>query len=303
MAPPLAGLAVLCFVLGLVHRGAARARQPGLAVAQAAGASGTAPTPGRRRRGLPHVFRYVERRARTAGVDWDLSAVLLLIGGFGLAAALVVFVATGVVWMTAAAFGAGFYAPIWRLERLTRQRAGRVLRQLDQVCTELIQALTGGLDIHAALLQEAERAPDPVGAELRRVMQHVREGEPLGDAVAEFPARVALEEARLFSVGVRLALDAGTRVAPVLESIQRSLRSRRETQGLIRELSARDEKQALILFCVPIVMVVALRFEAPRYTAVLLHQAAGQLLLLLDLLWMVFGLQLVRNFFSGTPVR
>jgi Flp pilus assembly protein TadB len=302
----LGGLGVLCIVLGLVHVNEARARAPLLAVAEA---TGSAPSRRRaasgkgRKRGLPPLLGYIERRAKTAGVEWDLNAVVTLILGFGCVAALVIFATTGVLWMTLAAFCAGFYAPIWRLERLTRQRAQLVLRQLDQVCTELIQALSSGLDIHGALLRQAERAPDPVGRELRRVMQRVREGEPLGDAIAELPERIALEEARLFSVGVRLALDAGTRVVPVLESIQRSLRSRREMQGLIRELSTRDEKQSLILFVVPIVMILAMRFEAPQYTAPLLHTVAGQLVLVGDLLWMVFGMQLVRNFFVGTPVR
>lgn len=308
MAALLAGLGVLCIVLGWVHRIEARAREPLLAVAEAAG---TAPRPGRaatvpagkRRRPLPPLLGYIERRAKTAGVELELNAVVTLVVGFGLAGALVLYLTTGVPWMTAAAFGAGFYAPIWRLEHLTKQRAQQVLRQLDQVCTELIQALSSGLDIHAALLRQAEHAPDTVGRELRRVMQRVREGEPLADAVSELPQRIALEEARLFSVGIRLALDSGTRVVPVLESIQRSLRARREMQGLVRELSTREEKQSLILFFVPVVMILAMRLEAPQYTAPLLHTPTGQLVLLADLLWMIFGLQLVRNFFVGAPVR
>jgi Flp pilus assembly protein TadB len=309
VAALLAGLAVLCFALGFVHRNEARARAPLLAVAEATGSApgrkaAAARGPGaRKRRSLPPPLGYIDRRARTAGVEWDLSAVLALILGFGVGGALLIFLSTGVAWITGVAFCAGFYAPIWRLERLARQRAQQVLRQLDQVCTELIQALSGGLDIHAALLRQAERAPDPVGRELRRVMQRVREGEPLGDAVVELPERIALEEVRLFSVGVRLALDAGTRVVPVLESIQRSLRGRREMQGLIRELSARDEKQSLILFFVPVAMILAMRLEAPQYTAPLLGSAAGQTLLLADLLWMVFGMQMVRGFFAGTPLR
>ena len=302
------GFGVLCVVLALVHLTEAKARAPLQVVAEATGTALRRVGPasgggGKRHRPLPPLLGYIGRRARTAGVEWDLNAVLLLILSVGLGAALVIFVATGVLWMTLAVFCAGFYAPIWRLERLTKQRAQQVLRQLDQVCTELIQALTSGLDIHGALWRQAERAPEPVGRELRRVMQHVREGEPLRDAIVEFPERIALEEARLFSVGIRLALDAGTRVVPVLESIQRSLRGRREMQGLVRELSARDEKQSLVLFCVPIVMILAMRLEAPQYTKPLLSTAPGQWLLLADLLWMTFGMQLVRSFFSGTPVR
>jgi tight adherence protein B len=322
LLPPLcSALAVLCAILGAVHLGAVRVRQPARAVADAAGQPDMPPgwpdaragvpwagvPPGgrvtRSAARLPRPLHYVARRARAAGVDWSLTTVLLLVVSAGLGSALLLLLVTGVPWMAAAAFCAGFYAPVWQLGRVASRRAQQILGQLDQVCTGLIQSLSGGLDPHAALLRQAEHAPDPVGAELRRLMQRVRDGEPLVDAVAELPDRIALDEARFFSVGIRLAMDAGTRVVPVLESVQRSLRSRREMHGLVRELSARDERQAVILLFVPAVMLLAMRLEAPVYTAPLFHSATGQLLLAGDVAWMVAGVQLIRSFFAATPLQ
>jgi tight adherence protein B len=303
----LAGLGVLAATLGVWQMAGERAAAPALAAQEAAGVRSTARLagvgrPATRHRPLPWPLRYVERRARTAGVEWDVTTVVALIVGSGLAAAGAIFLGTGVLWMTVLAACAGLWAPVWQLGRLTARRSQQVLRQLDEVCTQLIQALSGGQDLYAALTSQAQRAPDPVGHELRRVMERVRQGEPLVDAIAEFPARVALEEARLLSVGVRLALDAGTRIVPVLESIQRSLRGRREMQGLIRELSVRNERQAFILTLVPLVMLLAIRLEAPQYVAPLLTTATGQMVLVADVLWILFGVRLVRGFFASTPV-
>jgi Flp pilus assembly protein TadB len=303
----LAGLGVLAISLGLWQIVSERIRAPAAAVAEAAGRLEShtplsEPRSRPHRRPLPWPLGYVERRTRTAGVEWDLATVLSLIVGSGVACGAAIELGTGVLWMAAIAGCMGFGAPVWQLGRLTARRSHLVLRQLDQVCTELIQAMSAGQDLYAALFQQAKRAPDPIGSELRRVMDRVRQGEPLADAMAELPDHVALEEARLFSVGVRLALDAGTRIIPVLESIQRSLRGRREMEGLVRELSVRNEKQSLILLAVPMVMLLAMRFEAPQYVAPLLATAAGQILLAADMLWLLLGVRLVRGFFSTTPI-
>lgn len=296
------GVGVLAVVVGIWRLWCERARAPAIAAAAAAGVGEGSPRPRPHGRRLPRLLRYVERRAKTAGVEWDLLTVVALIAGSGLAGAAVMELVAGVAWMTVLAGCVGFWAPIWQLGRLTTRRAQQVLRQLDQTCTELVQALSAGQDVYAALLQQSQRAPDPVGYELRRVMERVRQGEPLADAIAELPERIALAEARLFSVGVRLALDSGTRMVPVLESIQRSLRGRRDLGGLIRELSVRNEKQSLILMVVPMVMLLAMRLEAPQYVAPLLGTASGQILLAADVAWMLFGMRLVRGFFTSTPL-
>ncbi|HVB09419.1 MAG TPA: type II secretion system F family protein [Bacillota bacterium] len=299
----LEGVGLILIMVGMWQALVERSRSPARAAAEAAGAAaGKSPTRAVAHTPLPWPLHYVERRAKTAGVELGLVHVFALILGCGLAAAATLYMVAGVPWMTVAAAFAGFWAPLWHLGRLADRRSQQVLRQLDQVCTELIQAMAGGQDLYAALQQQAQRAPDPVGRELHRVMERVRQGEPLGDAMAELPERIALEETRLLSVGVRLALDAGARIVPVLESIQRSLRGRREMHGLIRELSVRNEKQSLILMVVPMVMLLIMRLEAPEYVAPLLATATGQMVLAVDILWMLFGARLVRGFFSTTPL-
>jgi Flp pilus assembly protein TadB len=248
---------------------------------------------------LPRPLRYLEGRMRAAGVDWEVPSIVGLIAGTGLATALLAYTVTGILWVTVLALGVGFYAPVWRLNAAAQKRAALVMRQLDQVCTELIQAVSAGLDLFRALRDQAVRAPDPTGAELRRVVARVQEGEPLVDVVRELGERIDLEEAQLFAVGVRMAQEEGAHPGPVLESVLRSLRSRRELAGLIAELSSRERKQSLILVAVPLVLMPGMRLVSPQMTWPLFHTFGGQVLVVADILWMMFGLRLVQGWFGG----
>ncbi len=249
---------------------------------------------------LPPVLRYLESRMKQAGVDWPVSSILSLIVGTGAVAAALAFAVTGVPWVTCAAFLGGFYAPVWRLGRLAHARAVKVARQLDQVCTELIQAVSGGLDLVDAIGQQARKAPDPLGAELARMYKRVKgEGDSFADVARELGERIDLEEARLLALGLRLSKTEGTQVVPVLQSVLHSLRGRRELQGLVHELGIRDQQQSLILIVIPLVLFPVLRYAAPGFTAPLFHTLTGQILLVADLGWMLFGIQIIRSWFGS----
>ena len=252
-----------------------------------------------RRPALPRPLAYLEGRMRVAGVDWPPSSIYPLMLGAGFDAALLTWIVTGIWWAAVGALAVGFYAPVWRLNGIAERRARRVMRQLDQVCTELVQATSSGGALYQALVEQARKAPDPTGAELRRVVQRVQDGTPLADAVEEFGARIDLDEARLFATGVRLAQEEGARPVPVLDSVLRSLRSRRELASLIGELSASERKQSMVLMVVPLILIPGMRFAAPGYTGTLFHTFTGQVLIVADIVWMVFGLRVVQGWFGG----
>ncbi len=289
----------LCLILGLaqaVRRRSGRLNQwmnpdPAPAGARA----------GRRpqtRAPLPRGFERLRGRMAAAGVEWTLPQLLLLIGGGGVGAGVLVLVITGIPWLAAICCSAGLYVPVWRLNDLGRRRASAVAGQLDQVCVQIVQALSGGLDLHEAIRRQSERAPDPTGAELRRAFERSRGGEAFPVAIAEFGERIDLDEARLFAAGIRLAMQEGARPVPVLESALRALRNRREMIGLTEELAAASRTQALVLMLIAALLFPAMRLVAPAFTAPLFHSLGGQIVLAGDLCWMVFGLHLARSWFG-----
>lgn len=253
----------------------------------------------RRGSALPAPLKYLEGRLKAAGVDWSPGYIAGMIAGVGLGAGLLAWVVLGIPWVAALATAVGFYAPVWRLNKVVAARAERVMGQLDQVCTGLIQSVSGGYDLLEAIKREAKRTPDPTGYELRRIVERHQGGEYLNTVLEEFAERVDLEEARLFAVGLELAFEEGAKVVPVLQSIQRSLRNRRELQGLVRELTVANERQSMVMAAIPLVLFPVLRLMVPGYTQPLFGTPGGQILIFLDLLWMIFGLQLARKWLGG----
>jgi len=260
-------------------------------LARGTGEAATPPRP------LPWAFWYLQGPLRAAGVSWDPRSTALAVAGGSLGAALLVWLSTGSAWLALAASAMGWYAPVWRLRRLASLRTRRAVAQLDELCAHLIQAAGAGVDLPRALAEEAARLPAPVGPEIRRAVERARAGEPLGEALAGFADRMGLDEARLLAVGLRLAQEEGARPLPVLASVQRGLRSRRDLAGLVEELAARDRRQAAVLLVVPLVLWPAMRLVAPGYTAPLFRTASGQVLLGVDLVWLVFGWRLVARWF------
>lgn len=255
--------------------------------------------PVKRASGLPAPLKYLEGRLKAAGVDWSPGYIAGMIAGVGVGAGLLAWLVLGIPWVAALATVVGLYAPVWRLNKVVAARAQRVMTQLDQVCTGLIQSVSGGYDLLESIRREARRTPDPTGYELRRMIERNQGGEYLSTVLEEFAERVDLEEARLFAVGLTLAFEEGTKAVPVLQSIQRSLRNRREIQGLVRELSVANERQSLVMAMIPLVLFPILRMMVPQYTQPLFGTPGGQILILLDLLWMIFGLQLARKWLGG----
>jgi len=247
---------------------------------------------------LPRVLSYLKGAMRQAGVDWDVSSIVGLILATSLGCAIAAWLVTGIDWLALIALGVGFWAPLARLRGVAKKRAERVMKQLDQVCMELILAVSSGLDLFTALRDQAMKAPEPTGTELRRVIS-MAQSMPLPDAIPEFGDRVDLEEARLFAVGIRLAISEGAQVVPVLDSILRSLRGRRELQGLITELSAQHRQQSRILAFIPVILMPALRLVDPAMTYGLFHTFGGQVIVVIDIVWMMFGLTIVQKWFGG----
>lgn len=232
--------------------------------------------------------------------DAEITRIFQVIVFTGLGIGLVAWLCTGIVWMSVVLTGVGFLVPVFQLNRRARDRAARVARQLDQFCTEFILAVSGGQDPFTALREQAQKAPEPIGSEIRRIVGQSRSGD-LIEAIAEFGERIDLDEARLFSIGLGLAFQEGARLKPVLESIQYSLRSRAEIAGLVRELGAQDQTQSLIMAGIPVVMLPLMRIVAPSLTQPLFHTPTGQIVVVIDLAWMLFGVRLTRSWFGSVP--
>jgi tight adherence protein B len=140
--------------------------------------------------------------------------------------------------------GAGWLRPAARGEIL--------LVQLTDALAAIASASRAGRSFLQALEVAAEQVPEPLGRELREVVERVRLGAPVEDALGWWAAARPAPEVRL-AVGVlRMQRAVGGMVAPALENLARTLRERRAAARELRSLTAQARLSGAILGLLPL---------------------------------------------------
>src|SRR5207302_7087557 len=92
----------------------------------------------------------------------------------------------------------GFYVPLTLIRGRVRKRRGKLSRALPDAMDLLTTCVEAGLGIDAALARVAEKAKEPLGAEIRMVLRTMGMGRPRREALELFAARNSIPEIRSF---------------------------------------------------------------------------------------------------------
>ena len=248
---------------------------------------------------FPAPLRWIERRAKAAGIDLrPETAMVLLAGGV-----VVMFVAgltvTGQLYIALLASLGGLYAPLLYLQRQQARRAEKALGQMDQLCQAIAQTMRAGESLPRALAAAAEELDDPLGSELERVVRMITYGGARPrDAVTELQERIDLPEMKLFVSVVRLHLETGSNLPRSLDELSALIKDRRATKAALKAATATARMQANVLTALPLVLVFLIRSIYPQYFEPLFGSVMGQLLFVCGLAWLAFGRMIINQQFS-----
>lgn len=127
-----------------------------------------------------------------------------------------------------------------------------LLAQLTDALAAIASASRAGRSLPQAIEVVAEQSPEPLGRELRSLVERVRLGTPIEDALERWASSLPTPEVRL-TVGVlRMHRAVGGAVAPALENLARTLRERRSAARELRSLTAQARLSGAILGLLPV---------------------------------------------------
>lgn len=209
-------------------------------------------------------------------------AILALLG-FG------IFGLIGVLFLPAVGIAAAFG---WLRHKATARRAAFVA-QLDSTLQLMSGSLRSGFGVMQALGTVAEEAESPTSDEFSRVLGEVRLGRDVGDALRSSGTRIDSPDYDWTIQAIEISREVGGNLAEVLDNVSQTIRQRNTLRRQVQALSAEGRVSALILFLLPIVMLVWMRFSNPEYLELLFDRTSGQIalaagvaLLLTGGLWM-----------------
>ena len=180
-------------------------------------------------------------------------------------------------------------APVLVVARTRRKRLTLLQEQLPDALDLIRSALQAGHGLIAALQVASETMPDPVATELRYVVDEVRLGLPLRDALYHLADRVGDPNVPLLIIGILVAQEVGGNLAEVIDNTAYTIRERARLQREIRTLTAQSRLSALVLTMLPIVVGFFMLTLNYKYFEPMATTQTGHYLLILSVCLILLG--------------
>lgn len=237
------------------------------------------------RRGGGRSWSYALDRA---GIRRELPEFLLLVGAGVLAAFAVGMVIGGVlagVALAAVTLLVVFLVVTIKADR----RKAEFADQLD----DLLQLLATNLRAGHSLLQSFDALSrdldEPAASEFARVVNQVRVGRDLGEALEETADRMESVDFRWVAQAIAIHRQVGGNLADVLDTVSETIRERNQIRRQVRALSAEGRLSAWVLIALPFFVVLALSVMNPSYLSVFTQRAIGFAMIAVSVVLLAVG--------------
>jgi tight adherence protein B len=232
---------------------------------------------------------------RQAGLRRRVGEILLYVPLLATLAGLVVRVLGG-GW--AAALGVGLWAgalPILIVSRIRHRRLVQFQEQLPDALDLIRSALQAGHGLVAAIQVASETLSDPVASELRYVVEEIRLGLTLREALYHLAERVGDPNVPLLIVGILVSQEVGGNLAEVVDNTAVTIRERAKLQRDIRVLTAQSRFSAALLSFLPVAVGFFMATFNRSYFEPMLATRGGLRLLAFSVLLLVTGHLTIRR--------
>jgi tight adherence protein B len=152
------------------------------------------------------------------------------------------------------------------------------------------RGVKAGLPVNEALAEAGREIADPVGSELRRVLDQVQIGVPMIDAMQGAFDRVRVADFRFLVVALALQQKSGGSLAETLANLSGVIRARKALRLKARALSSEAKASAMVLAALPFVIGGIMYLMNRELVLPLFVDPRGRLMLGVAFLSLVTGL-------------
>jgi tight adherence protein B len=215
------------------------------------------------------MFEVIRERISRADAKLRVSEYITLVIICGVVAAIAgYFLPQDNSWVIAGVAGFfGLKIPRVYVKRMAKKRMEAFDSQLSDTLNLWVNALRSGYSVLQSMEAIATELPAPVSVEFERVVQEVRLGLSVEQALANMYRRVPSEDLDLVITAVNIQREVGGNLAEVLDTISYTIRERGRIKGEIRTLTAQGRVSGWIISLLPIVLGFILYLINPEYVS------------------------------------
>ena len=207
----------------------------------------------------------VARLDRT-GKSWTLSQYAYASVGLMLAVTVIMFVMTKAPMLSLGVglmVGAG--VPHFVVSRAINKRTNAFITKFPDGIELLVRGLRSGLPVTETLGIVAQEVPGPVGIEFKNVIDRIKVGKTMEDALQDTADRLAISEFNFFTITLAIQRETGGNLAETLSNLAEVLRKRGQMKLKIRAMSSESKASAYIVGSLPFIVFALIFYINPEY--------------------------------------
>jgi tight adherence protein B len=207
-------------------------------------------------------------RLDRTGRSWTVTQYLYTSLGLGLAVTVLLFFKSGAPLLS---LGVGVIAgaglPHMVVNRLIKKRIDSFNAKFPDCIELLVRGLRSGLPVTETLGVVATEIAGPVGSEFKGVVERIKIGRTMEEALQETADRLGTAEFQFFVITLAIQRETGGNLAETLSNLADVLRKRSQMKLKIRAMSSESKASAYIVGALPFLVFLAIWWINPQYVA------------------------------------
>ena len=205
-------------------------------------------------------------RLDRTGKGWAVSQYLYASIGLAMAVAVIVFVLSRTPLLSLGMgllIGAGL--PHMVIGHLINKRTNQFITKFPDGIELLVRGLRSGLPVTETLGIIATEVPGPVGAEFKTIIDRIKVGKTMEDALQDTADKLGIPEFNFFTITLAIQRETGGNLAETLSNLAEVLRKRAQMKLKIRAMSSESKASAYIIGALPFLVFAAIMYINPEY--------------------------------------
>jgi tight adherence protein B len=194
-----------------------------------------------------------------------------------------------------AVFVVGLGIPRWVLGFLANRRKKKFTAHFATAIDIIVRSVKTGLPTNEALRIVAREVPNPVGSEFHNLVESLKVGVTLEQAMKRMMDSMPTMEVGFFAIVMTIQSKSGGNLSEALGNLAFVLRDRKRLQGKIKAMSSEAKASAMIIGSLPPGVMGIVYLTTPAYIAKLFTERAGNLMLAGCVFWMGCGIMVMRK--------
>ncbi|ANK12995.1 type II secretion system F family protein [Erythrobacter neustonensis] len=205
-------------------------------------------------------------RLNRTGKSWTVTQYLYTSVGIALGVAVVIFALTRAPLLSLGVglfLGAGL--PHFWVGRLISKRTNAFITKFPDGIELLVRGLRSGLPVTETLQIVSTEVPGPVGYEFKSVIDRIKVGKTMEDALQDTADKLGIAEFNFFTITLAIQRETGGNLAETLSNLADVLRKRAQMKLKIRAMSSESKASAYIVGSLPFLVFFAILYINPDY--------------------------------------